>query len=576
MRWLAVGVGGASSLFGGFQEGALISPLAVLVVVTGYNWLVSVYIWRTQPLARGRIAWVLLSDVVQAILATILTGGFINFYFFLFALAIIEAALAFYWQTALALIVSISILQAVANILNPTQNWDATTGGATVGRFFSLLIVGALVTLLSERVRLEDAARQTAVLAAARTTALNEISLRLGASALNLERTLATMLEGVLTLPEAVLSLVLLPDAERTNGQWRVAASNTSAHPVGEQVTGLNWNEPGQQFFLAGTNCPHPLPDFVAGDGIAQLVGVRLALPNGDTSGVIVVGRQTDKPLSDDEQTFLRFLALEAGLALRNVHLYAREQEQVDRLRRFEALQSTFFSATAHELRTPLTVLKTLTPTLRQLPHLPAQTQGEIIETIEQNLGRLEMLVTDLLEGARLEAGAIELRLRSVNLASRAQRVLDSLSPLLERKRQRASLRTTAGLPAVWADGRRVEQVLSNLIHNAAKFAPPDSAIEVELCPLDGEVQVSVADAGLGVPPHERERIFDKFYVGVAEKALAGVGLGLFICRELVRMHGGRIWVEGRPGGGSRFCFTLPLADENVSDEENLKKNSNY
>jgi K+-sensing histidine kinase KdpD len=105
--------------------------------------------------------------------------------------------------------------------------------------------------------------------------------------------------------------------------------------------------------------------------------------------------------LSEDEQLFLRSLALEAGLALRNARLYAREQEQVERLRRFEALQATFFSATAHELKTPLTVLKTLAPALCPLPHLPIQTQNEISQTFAQNLERLELLVTDMLESIR-------------------------------------------------------------------------------------------------------------------------------------------------------------------------------
>jgi two-component system sensor histidine kinase KdpD len=292
-----------------------------------------------------------------------------------------------------------------------------------------------------------------------------------------------------------------------------------------------------------------------------------LILQTGAMMGAIILGRQTAPPLSDDEQLFLRSLALEAGLALRNAQLYTREQEQVARLRRFEALQTTFFSATAHELKTPLTVLKTLAPTLCPLPHLPLQTQTEISQTFTQNLERLELLVADMLESVRLEAGTVALHPRSLDLAGRTRRVLERLAPLLERKQQRLELQAPADLPPVQADGKRIEQILSNLIDNAAKFAPPDSLIEVSLSQQAGRVQVVVADAGPGVPPQEREPIFDKFY-SAADKALAGVGLGLFICRELVRLHGGCIWVEERPGGGSRFCFTLPLTAEETPDEE--------
>jgi two-component system sensor histidine kinase KdpD len=237
------------------------------------------------------------------------------------------------------------------------------------------------------------------------------------------------------------------------------------------------------------------------------------------------------------------------------------------------ALQATFFSATAHELKTPLTVLKTLAPTLCPLPHLPDQTQNEIAETFAQNLERLELLVTDMLESARLEAGMVALHPRSLDLASRTRRVLERLTPLLERKQQNFELQVPDHLPPVQADGKRVEQLLSNLIDNAAKFAPPASVIEVSLSQHSspdgrGLVQVVVADAGPGVPPLERELIFDRFY-SATDGAMTGVGLGLFICRELVRLHGGRIWVEDRPGGGSRFCFTLPLTCEEATDEEN-------
>jgi two-component system sensor histidine kinase KdpD len=233
------------------------------------------------------------------------------------------------------------------------------------------------------------------------------------------------------------------------------------------------------------------------------------------------------------------------------------------------ALQATFFSAAAHELKTPLTVLKTLAPAMCPLPHLPSQTQTEISQTFAQNLERLELLVADMLESARLEAGAVALHPRSLDLASRTRRVLERLTPLFERKQQQFEFQTPTNLPPVQADGKRVEQILSNLIDNAAKFAPPASVIEVSLSQQAGQVQVVVADAGPGVPLQEQEHIFEKFY-SVADKALAGVGLGLFICRELVRLHGGRIWVEDRPGGGSRFCFTLPLTTEETLAEASL------
>ncbi len=579
MRWgvvlavLAMSLTTSSTyIFRGTEGVALISnPWAIIPAVGGYNLLVSILIWWKQPLTQRQSGWLMLDDALQATLVIALTGGSGSLFFLLLLISVVEVGLSFYWPAALRLTAGSGILYMLAVILAPASSWDASAAPLAVAEFFVVLLVGALAALFGRQMRREDAARQQATLAVARASALNEISLRLGESGLELERILAAILDSVRFLPDTKFSLVLLSGAKSVDGHWQVAASNTARHPVGQQVAG-DWEESGQQFSLAGAGCPHPLPAFVAGDGIDQLLKIRLTLLAGDAPGALVFGRQTDCPLSDDEQVFLRSLALEAEMALRNASLYAQEQEQVARLRRFEELQTTFFSTIAHELKTPLTVLKTLVPSLQQLPKLTLETQAEMTEIVEQNLARLESLIADLLESARLEANAVTPRRRPTNLASRAQRVINSLSPLLERKQRPVKLEVAPDLPLVWADGKRVEQILSNLVNNAAKFTPPGSAIKVELCPVDDAVQVCVADAGPGVPPGQRECIFDKFHTSVKDKALAGTGLGLFICRELVRLHQGHIWIEDRPGGGSRFCFTLPLAGKEKSKEKNNEK----
>jgi len=589
LRWLIfVGVSvitlssGTSSYEGAVDAGAIVSPWVAVIIIAAYNLPVSAFVWRLRPLASGRLGGLLLADVVLATIITALIGGGGSLFTLLFVIAIVEAGLAYRWRIAMPLVATISLLSLLASL--PMPSWTAGAAAVVAVKFLFGLLLGLLVTVLSEQMRQEYTIRQAALLATARLAVLNEISLRLGESQLEPERILTTLLDSTRALPDIVFSLVVL--SHPVERFWYVAASTTERHPVGQRVPEINregftpyfWSagsgpaRPQPAFFLAGVGATRPLPEFVADDGITQLIGAPLVLPTGVMTGVIAVGRQIDRPLSDDEQLFLRSLALEAGLALRNAQLYAREQDQVARLRRFEALQATFFSATAHELKTPLTVLKTLAPALCPLPHLPSQTQTEISQTFAQNLERLELLVTDMLESVRLETGTVALHPRSLDLASRTRRVLERLAPLLERKQQQFELQAPAHLPLVQADGKRVEQILSNLIDNAAKFAPPASLIEISLsqhCPSaeHGWIQIAIADAGPGVPPQERELIFDKFY-SAADKALAGVGLGLFICRELVRLHGGRIWMEERPGGGSRFCFTLPLASEETTDEE--------
>ena len=120
-----------------------------------------------------------------------------------------------------------------------------------------------------------------------------------------------------------------------------------------------------------------------------------------------------------------------------------------------------------------------------------------------------------------------------------------------------------AACPPVWADPDRVHQVLTNLLANAIKFSPPGSQVAVAACPdAGGLVRLAVEDSGPGIPPTERERVFDKFYqVGRAERERPpGTGLGLTIARHLVELHGGRIWVEDAPGGGAAFVLLLPAA----------------
>lgn len=586
LRWLIFGgvsvitlSSGRSAYEGAVDAGTIVSPWLATLIIAAYYIPVSFFVWRHRPLVTGRMGGLLLADGVLATIITALTGGGGSLFSLLFVIPIVEAGLAYRWRVALALIATIGLCSLLASL--PLSSGNAGAAAVTAVKFLFTLLLGLLVAVFSEQVRQEYTVRQAALLATVRMAVLNEISLRLGESQLEPERILTTTLESTHVLPDIAFSLVALshPDGH----DWYVAASTTAQHPVGQRVPEINeegftpyfWpagsgpTRPQPALYLAGGGATRPLPEFVVDDEISQLIGVPLVLPTGAVMGAIALGRQTDRPLSDDEQLFLRSLALEAGLALRNAQLYAREQDQVERLRRFEALRATFFSATAHELKTPLTVLKTLAPTLTPLPHLPSQTQTEISQTFTQNLERLELLVADMLESVRLEAGAVALRPRSLDLAGRTRRILERLTPLLERKQQHFELQTPAHLPPVYADGKRVEQILSNLIDNAAKFAPPASVIEVSLsqhCPSDGPglVQVAVADAGPGVPLQERELIFDRFY-STADKALAGVGLGLFICRELVRLHGGRIWVEDRPGGGSRFCFTLPLTTEESS-----------
>ncbi|MGD8791981.1 MAG: ATP-binding protein, partial [Anaerolineae bacterium] len=130
--------------------------------------------------------------------------------------------------------------------------------------------------------------------------------------------------------------------------------------------------------------------------------------------------------------------------------------------------------------------------------------------------------------------------------------------PLTERRGQTIHLHQNDGLTWVEVDRRRIEQVLTNILSNAIKFTPKQGQIDIRLTETPNELQVWVADDGPGIPPEDQDRIFDRFYVVVNGRGLSGVGLGLYIARQMVELHGGRIWVESQLGEGSTFCFTVP------------------
>jgi len=169
---------------------------------------------------------------------------------------------------------------------------------------------------------------------------------------------------------------------------------------------------------------------------------------------------------------------------------------------------------------------------------------------------RMDRLVNNLLYMTRLEAGAIEVRKEPLPL----EEVVGAAIGRIEDRIHGHSLTThlPLDLPLVPLEGVLIEQVLMNLLDNAIKYSPPGSPIDVSAELADGEVILEVADRGPGVPVGEEQRIFDKFH-RAAPGDTQGVGLGLAICRGILEAHGGRIWVEGRPGGGAVFRFALPL-----------------
>ena len=175
-------------------------------------------------------------------------------------------------------------------------------------------------------------------------------------------------------------------------------------------------------------------------------------------------------------------------------------------------------------------------------------------------------ITNNLLDVTRLEAGRLELLLQPTDLAALVTAVATEQASLLEAKSQHLSLQAPADLPPALCDAVRAGQIIGNLVNNAGKFAPPDSTIDVRLSVATepGYLQVSVTDQGVGISPENHAMLFKPFgrISGAGAAGTDGAGLGLFIARSLVDLHGGRLWYESLPGEGATFHVTFPTADQ--------------
>ena len=226
--------------------------------------------------------------------------------------------------------------------------------------------------------------------------------------------------------------------------------------------------------------------------------------------------------------------------------------------------KNQFLSHVSHELRTPLTCIHSyVTLILDGLAGPVNPDQGDHLKTVLKSVNQLHAMIRDLLEATRAESGKMRVEPRCVSLGELIQQTVTMLKPTAAEKHIGLEIGLDQRLPLVNADPDRILEVLINLVDNGIKFTPPDGAVMVQACLVDADptsVYVSVSDTGRGINPEAKALIFDRLYQDgdSIDNNRSGLGLGLFICREIVRLHEGRIWVSSEPGQGSTFTFTLP------------------
>jgi len=297
--------------------------------------------------------------------------------------------------------------------------------------------------------------------------------------------------------------------------------------------------------------------------GFSDLMAVPL-LAGQTILGVLLVGSHSPRGLTDEDLALFTTIGQQLGLTLKNAQLL-RSASEMDALREADRLKSGFIAAVSHDLRSPLTAIRASVESLLDRREIQlAWEQDHLLHNIAGQTSRLGRLVDQLLDLSRIEAGALSLDRDWTELPVLIADTLAKFEELNNGCQVERDL--SADLPLHYVDPDRLIQVLWNLLENANKYASPRSSIKVETRWTGTEVLIGVADRGPGIPAGEHEKIFQHFYRLDRDYRAhtQGSGLGLAICRGIVQAHGGRIWVEDRPGGGSIFYIALPLPPDSV------------
>ncbi len=277
--------------------------------------------------------------------------------------------------------------------------------------------------------------------------------------------------------------------------------------------------------------------------------------------GVLSLINSTKGFFDDDDLRFTSILGSRLASVLEGTLARERERQLMHQLREADRTKTEFVSMLAHELRGPMTTVMGFGYTLRdQADSLPAQKRTEVLGIIVRETERLARMVNDLLDVSRMESGVLSYELEPVALDELIENIIQIHTSL--KAHHMVDIQIEPDVPKVLADRDRISQVFLNLLTNATRYSPEDTAVVLAVR-RDGEdnVRVSVRDEGIGIPERDRDRIFEKFAMlpkpGWVKK---GTGLGLFITKGIVDAHGGRLWVDSDFGHGSTFNFTLPVA----------------
>lgn len=406
--------------------------------------------------------------------------------------------------------------------------------------FIALLTIGLVVSTLTARVR-EQA--EAAIEGERRATALYSLGRDL-TSARGLPQVADTIIGHISEVFGRQVAIFLPKD-----GQVTTFAHSPDYLPDENELGVANWvfqhNQPagrGTDTLPAAPVRCHPLK---TARGLVGVLGVRP--PDAGSA------------LSLEQRQSLLAFADQAALSIERAVL-AEQARQAELLSAADKLQTALLNSISHDLRTPLVSITGALSTLEQDDrHLDEAAQRSLVHTASEEADRLNRLVGNLLDMTRLEAGALKVKRDSCD-------VEDLIGTAIGQMEERLSGRSVQvdvaeATPMISADFVLIVHVLSNLLDNALKYSPHDSPLEVQARLAGNDVNITVMDRGIGIPRDDLERVFDKFYRVQRPEHVTGTGLGLAICKGIIEAHGGHIWAEARPGGGTCITIALPVAE---------------
>ena len=294
--------------------------------------------------------------------------------------------------------------------------------------------------------------------------------------------------------------------------------------------------------------------------GFRAVIGIPL-LREAQPMGALVIRRRTPGDYSDAVLRILETFASQSVLAMHNARLFSEIEDKGRQLEAASRHKSEFLANMSHELRTPLNAIIGFSEVLseRMFGDINDK-QADYLHDILESGQHLLALINDVLDLSKIEAGRMELDPSDFDLPDAVEHTLLLVRERANRRSITLSCTLDERLGSVRADERKVKQVLLNLLSNALKFTPEGGRIDVRARALAGELEITVADTGVGISPEDQALVFDEFrQVGSVSRKIEGTGLGLSISKKFIELHGGRMWVSSTPGVGSVFGFCLPV-----------------